>query len=210
MRQAAAESVGRPRLTEGLLRRIDGQGPSLWEWWFAQAASLFSARRITRCAHARGKERESCPDYRLLPFFQDLNHEALRSQKQPFSACFANPAAADFANISTKAVHGYVAMPPLEETLTAHLEFSSILQLVPPVARANKHTAQAVDLNCSSTYYTLSLYDEHFLRHSALSSLQSSRKSQRPDRAFGCLPTIEASATQMPVAFCNQEMSLHL
>ncbi len=63
----------------------------------------------------------SRPEWKKLPFFNDLHHKIYRSWKQTFSSRLTNAAAANFTNLVGTVEQGYTAIPVIEDTLVSHL-----------------------------------------------------------------------------------------
>lgn len=56
-----------------------------------------------------------------FPFLPDLHTEVEKAWKNPYSACIHRFQHDNYANIEGMYVHGYVSMPPIEETLVSYL-----------------------------------------------------------------------------------------
>ncbi len=56
-----------------------------------------------------------------VPFFPDVHDQLVKTLSAPRSACVHSATQAIFSHVDGAEAHGYVRMPPVEETVAAHL-----------------------------------------------------------------------------------------
>ncbi len=56
-----------------------------------------------------------------MPFYPDVHNQLVKTWSAPQSACVHSATQAMFSQVDGAEAHGYVRMPPVEETVVAHL-----------------------------------------------------------------------------------------